>query len=98
MVGNAIEATAGGAAGPRQVTLTARRADNGMVEMRVTDSGPGIPTNDLDRVFTPFHTTKPDGVGIGLALSRSIVEAYGGRVWASAAPAGAVVHLTIPAA
>jgi len=98
LVRNAIEAIASSSAVVRQVTLTAMLADNGMVEMRVTDSGPGIPADDLDRVFTPFHTTKSDGVGIGLALSRSIVEAYGGRVWASAPSAGAVVHLTIPAA
>ncbi len=98
LVRNAIEAITGAVATTRQVTLTARPADNGMVEIRVADSGPGIAMDDLDQVFTPFHTTKADGVGIGLALSRSIVEAYGGRLWASATPSGAMFHLTIPAA
>ncbi len=98
LVRNAIEAIVLADSSTRRVTLTAMRADNGMVEIRVTDSGPGIAAGDLDRVFTPFHTTKPDGVGIGLALSRSIVETYGGRVWASSGAAGAVFHLTIPAA
>ncbi len=98
LVRNAIEAIAGANAVMRRVVLTAMPADGGMVEMRVTDSGPGLAAADLDRVFTPFHTTKPDGVGIGLALSRSIVEAYGGRVWASTTPTGAVFHLTMPAA
>lgn len=98
LVRNAIEAIAASDAATRHVKLTAMPATEGMVEMRVTDSGPGIATEDLDRVFTPFHTTKADGVGIGLALSRSIVEAYGGRVWASTTPTGAMFHLTIPAA
>ena len=98
LVRNAIEAIAGAKLATRRVTLTAMRAEHGMVEMRVTDTGPGIAAEDLDRVFTPFHTTKPDGVGIGLSLSRSIVEAYGGRVWTSPSATGAVFHLTIPAA
>jgi two-component system sensor kinase FixL len=98
LVRNAIEAIAGADAVVRRVVLTAMPAADGMVEMRVGDSGPGLAADDLDRVFAPFHTTKPDGVGIGLALSRSIVEAYGGRIWASTTPAGAVFHLTMPAA
>ena len=96
LVRNAIEAIAAADTRERSVKLTAMVADKGMVEIQVTDSGPGIAAADLDLVFTPFHTTKPDGVGIGLALSRSIVEAYGGRVWASPVSTGAVFHLTIP--
>jgi two-component system sensor kinase FixL len=83
----------------RAVTVTARRAGPGSVEISVADSGPGIPSDQLDQVFTPFYTTKSDGLGIGLSISRSIVETHGGRLWAESRPeAGATFRFTLPLA
>jgi signal transduction histidine kinase len=62
------------------------------------DSGPGIDPENLDRVFDSFYTTKPSGMGLGLSICRSIVDAHGGRLWADAnEPRGAVVQFTLPA-
>ena len=69
------------------------------VLVEVKDSGPGIELDDVERVFKAFYTTKAKGMGMGLSISRSIVEAHHGRLWASpAAPHGAVFHLALPAA
>jgi signal transduction histidine kinase len=70
------------------------------VQVDVCDTGPGIPEGELEKVFEPFFTTKADGIGIGLALSRSIAEAHGGRLWATtnATAAGATFHLCLPIA
>jgi signal transduction histidine kinase len=66
-----------------------------LITMR--DSGPGLDPQRLDRLFDPFYTTKPQGLGIGLAISRSIVEAHGGRLWAKAnAPRGAIFQFALP--
>ena len=65
---------------------TAVRADS--IRIEVTDSGPGFATSDLESIFAPFHTTKRDGLGIGLAISRSIVEQHGGTIWAETPPGG----------
>ncbi len=63
----------------------------------VRDSGPGLDPQSLDRLFEAFYTTKPHGLGLGLAISRSIIEAHGGRLWATAnVPHGAVVQFTLP--
>ena len=63
----------------------------------VGDSGVGLPVEGAERIFETFFTTKPDGTGIGLPLSRRIIEAHGGRLWASAnTPRGAVFHFTLP--
>src|SRR5256884_9420116 len=63
----------------------------------VRDSGPGLDPGGLDRLFHAFYTTKPQGMGMGLAISRSIVEAHGGRLWATAnVPRGAVFQFTLP--
>ena len=61
------------------------------------DSSPGLEPQSLDRLFEAFYTTKPHGLGLGLAISRSIVETHGGRLWATAnAPHGAVFQFTLP--
>jgi len=61
------------------------------------DTGVGLPAEDADRIFEAFHTTKPHGTGMGLAITRSIVESYGGRLWATPNPGtGATFHFTLP--
>jgi signal transduction histidine kinase len=67
------------------------------VLVAVRDSGPGLDPKDLDHLFDAFYTTKPHGLGMGLAISRSIVEAHGGRLWATAnLPRGAAFQFTLP--
>jgi signal transduction histidine kinase len=64
----------------------------------VTDSGPGLPPASLDHLFEPFFTTKAGGLGVGLSICRSIIEAHGGRLWVSAnVPHGAIFQFTVPA-
>jgi signal transduction histidine kinase len=67
------------------------------VLLAVRDSGPGLDPKDLDRLFDAFYTTKSQGLGMGSAISRSIVEAHGGRLWATAnAPKGALFQFALP--
>ena len=67
------------------------------VFVKVQDTGPGLEPEKLDRLFQSFYTTKPDGIGMGLAISRSIVEAHGGRLSAATnEPRGAVFRFTLP--
>jgi PAS domain S-box-containing protein len=95
LVRNAIEAMVAAGSTERRVTLCAGHATDAMVQLTVRDTGPGLPAAEPERVFEPFFTTKPDGIGIGLALSRSIVDAHGGRLWAEPGNPGAVFHLTL---
>ena len=99
LVRNAIEAIAMSGAEERRIQLSTRASGDDMIEIAVADTGPGLGGPDLERVFEPFYTTKPEGIGIGLALSRSITDAHGGRLWATAnAGPGATFHLTLPIA
>ncbi len=94
---NAVEAMSGISDAPRELSIASARASARGVLVAVRDSGPGLPPGGLDRLFDAFYTTKPDGMGMGLAISRSIVEAHGGRLWATAnVPTGAVLQLTLP--
>jgi signal transduction histidine kinase len=94
---NAIEAMRGGSAGPRLLAVSSARGATTEVVMAVRDSGPGFDPQHLDRLFDAFYTTKAHGLGLGLAISRRIVEAHGGRLWATAnTPHGAVIQFTVP--
>jgi PAS domain S-box-containing protein len=99
LVRNAVEAIVAGGARERNVRIETARGETGFVEIRVADTGPGLAAEALEKVFEPFYTTKAEGIGIGLALSRSIADAHGGRLWATAAPGrGATFHLSLPIA
>jgi signal transduction histidine kinase len=94
---NAFEAMSAGE-GTRELLISTRKAENEGVLVAVRDSGPGLASASLERVFESFYTTKPSGLGLGLSISRSIIEAHGGRLWASAnVPRGALFQLTVPA-
>ncbi len=88
---NAITAAANGGAANRRVTVWTAAATAPYVELGVHDSGKGISEADLDRVFEPFFTTKVDGLGVGLAISRTIVKAHGGRLLVANDPAGGAI-------
>ena len=99
LVGNALEAIAAAANGARRVEIVAAEMGEGWMRLSVVDSGAGINPEIADRLFEPFATTKSSGIGLGLALSRSMVEAHGGKLWAEpGAGGGAVFHLTLPRA
>ena len=71
--------------------------DADQVQVTVRDSGIGLDPNTMGRIFDPFYTTKPSGMGMGLSISRSIVQAHGGRLWATANDGpGTSLHFTLP--
>jgi PAS domain S-box-containing protein len=94
---NSVEAMSGAGVGLRELRISSASHEETGVLVAVRDSGVGLDPKNLDRLFDAFHTTKPDGMGMGLAISRSIIEAHGGRLWATAAePSGAVFQFTLP--
>ena len=98
LVINAIQAMASVAARPRELSIRSRQNEAGHVLIEVADSGHGIGSTKADQLFKAFFTTKPAGMGMGLSICRSIIEAHGGTVWATDnTPSGAVFHFTLPA-
>jgi PAS domain S-box-containing protein len=86
-----------GHAGKETIEGSSSDSESTSVLIAVQDSGPGLNATELQRAFEPFYTTKPDGMGMGLAISRSIIEAHDGRLWATPdAPRGAVFQFTLP--
>jgi PAS domain S-box-containing protein len=97
LVLNAVEAMASGEAGPRKLLISTEQNQANGVLVAVRDSGPGIDPENIERVFEAFYTTKCTGVGMGLSICRSIIDAHGGRLWASVnEPHGAVFEFTLP--
>ena len=98
LIVNAIQAMSGIGEGPRELQLSidaVRSEGSGRVAVR--DTGPGLGPESLSRLFEPFYTTKSEGMGIGLSICRSIIEAHGGRLWAiPCEPQGALFQFTIP--
>jgi signal transduction histidine kinase len=94
---NAVEAMGSVEAAPRELLISTKQDHTGVL-VAVHDSGPGIHPEHLDSVFDAFHTTKPSGMGMGLSICRSIVDAHGGRLWAEAnEPRGTIFQFTLPA-
>ena len=92
---NAIEAMKGTGG---KLTISSRSTPQGHVTVSIGDTGVGLSVENTERIFDAFHTTKPQGTGMGLAITRSIVDAHGGRVWATVnQEAGATFHFTLPA-
>jgi len=93
---NAVEAMGSVEAGARELLISTAHDHTGVL-VAVRDSGPGIAPTHLERVFEAFYTTKPSGVGMGLSICRSIIDAHGGRLWAETNdPRGAVFQFTLP--
>jgi len=99
LIVNSLEATAERPPSDRWVFVRTAESDGDRVQLTVEDSGKGIAEGNLARVFDPFFTTKQEGLGMGLSISRTIVQAHGGRIWAeNSARHGVVFHCTLPVA
>ncbi len=97
LVKNGIEAMQQVTDHPRELLIRSRQDETQQVLVSVTDCGVGISAKDTDRLFNAFFTTKASGMGMGLSICRSIIEAHGGRLWATTnVPHGATFQFTIP--
>jgi signal transduction histidine kinase len=95
---NAVEAMSGVSEGVRDLLISTGKAESSGELVAVKDWGPGLAPASLERLFEAFYTTKPGGLGMGLSICRSIIDAHGGRLWASAnAPQGAIFQFSLPA-
>jgi len=94
---NAMEAVGNAASEARLITIQSMSIGDSQVRVSVSDTGTGIPDHQLNEIFDTFYTTKDHGTGLGLSIARTIVEMYGGKIWAeNRAEGGAVVHFTLP--
>jgi signal transduction histidine kinase len=97
LIMNSFDAMAEVTDRPKSLLISSRMTEPASVSVRITDCGTGLDEATLEKIFEPFFTTKPHGIGMGLAISRSIVESHGGRLWAELAPSGgATFHVTLP--
>ena len=97
LIVNAIQAMSGGGNGGRELQISTEIDDAKGVRVGVRDTGPGLSPNSISRLFDAFYTTKPDGMGMGLSICRRIIEAHGGRIWATGYQRrGALFQFTIP--
>jgi signal transduction histidine kinase len=93
---NGVEAMNSVTDRPKVLAITSELVEPGAVQVAVEDTGPGLDPSTADRIFDPFFTTKSDGMGMGLSICRSIIDAHGGRLWASPrVPCGAVFQFTL---
>jgi PAS domain S-box-containing protein len=99
LIVNAVESMSGASDGTRELFISSQKAQpGGGVLVGVRDSGPELAPTTLDRLFDAFYTTKPGGLGLGLSISRTIIETHGGRLWATAnVPRGAIFEFIVPA-
>jgi len=93
---NAIEAMSGANAESRELRFATKWQRGSGVALAVEDTGPGLPPGDPEQLFAAFFTTKSDGIGIGLSISRTIIEAHGGRLWATSSGGGASFRFELP--
>jgi signal transduction histidine kinase len=99
LIVNAIQSMSGVEDGNRElhISTVSIEPEGVCVAVAVRDTGPGLCPESLSRLFEPFYTTKPDGMGMGLSICRSIIEAHGGRLWATRCePRGALFQFTVP--
>lgn len=97
LVRNAVEAMNSTDENARELAFETSLTSDGMVQVAIRDSGEGLPMENPDKVFDPFFTTKSTGMGMGLAISKSLIEAHGGRLWATRNPSrGTTFHFTLP--
>jgi PAS domain S-box-containing protein len=97
LIVNAVQAMCAVPEGQRELLIITARAEPNGVLVTVKDSGPGLPEESLVHLFTPFYTTKPGGLGMGLSICRSIIESHGGQIWVTAnLPQGAIFQFTVP--
>jgi signal transduction histidine kinase len=98
LIMNGSEAITSAADGMRELVVISRKSGPDGVLVAVRDSGVGMDPKNVDRIFDAFYTTKPTGMGLGLSISRSIIEAHGGRIWAAPNDGpGLTVQFTLPA-
>jgi signal transduction histidine kinase len=98
LIRNAVDSIVGAGRYDGRITLSAQHAPPGFVTIHVSDNGPGFDPDLADEAIAPFTTTKPDGMGLGLSLCRSIIEAHRGKLWVGGDATGAIVSFTLPVA